>query len=390
MKPFDKAEYLDRIARTKTRMAADGVEVLLVTNPTNMNYLSGYDGWSFYVHQLLVLAAELNEPIWVGRAMDANGAKVTVFMGPDNIVGYPDDYVQSTTRHPMDFVADLLKEKGLERRTIGVEMDSYYYSAACHEALRRHLPNTKFEDITTLVSWVRIIKSPREIEYMGEAGRIMENVMATAIDRIAPGLRQCDVVADIYHAQISGTPEFGGDYTAIVPMLPTGVGSSAPHLTWSDDRFRSGETTILELAAARHHYHCPMARTVFLGDVPAPVANGAAILVEALDAALEAIKPGIAAEEVDAAWRTVFARSGIVKESRIGYSVGLGYPPDWGEHTLSLRPGDKTVLEADMTLHCIPGFWLDNWGVEISECIHVTEAGARPFTNLARELVVKN
>ena len=390
MKPFGNAEYLDRIARTKARMTAEGVEVLLVTNPANMNYLCGYDGWSFYVHQLIILALDMDEPVWVGRAMDANGAKVTVFMPPDNIIGYPDQYVQSTTRHPMDFVADLLKERGLEHRTIGVEMDSYYFSAACYEALRRNLPNTKFEDVTTLVSWVRIIKSPQEIEYMSQAGRIMEKVMAAAVDRIAPGVRQCDVVADIYHAQISGAQDYGGDYTAMVPMLPTGVGSSTPHLTWSDDRFKTGEATVLELAAARHHYHCPMARTVFLGDVPTSVANGAAILVEALDTALEAIKPGVTAEEVEAAWRAVFAKSGIVKEARIGYSMGLGYPPDWGEHTLSLRPGDKTVLATGMTLHCIPGFWLDDWGVEISECVRITESGAQMFTDFPRGLIVKD
>ena len=58
MKPFGNAEYLDRIARTKARMTAEGVEILLVTNPANMNYLCGYDGWSFYVHQLIILALD--------------------------------------------------------------------------------------------------------------------------------------------------------------------------------------------------------------------------------------------------------------------------------------------------------------------------------------------
>jgi len=56
---------------------------------------------------------------------------------------------------------------------------------------------------------------------------------------------------------------------------------------------------------------------------------------------------------------------------------------------LSLRPGDRTLLEPDMTLHVIPGVWLDDWGIEISECIHITENGARPFCNFPRELFVK-
>ena len=93
-------------------------------------------------------------------------------------------------------------------------------------------------------------------------------------------------------------------------------------------------------------------------------------------------------EAVEAAWRRVAARGGVTKESRIGYAVGLNYPPDWGEHTLSLRPGDTTVLEPNMTLHLILGIWQDDWGIEISECFRVAERGAEPFCRFPRELVV--
>ena len=82
-------------------------------------------------------------------------------------------------------------------------------------------------------------------------------------------------------------------------------------------------------------------------------------------------------------------RHGIVKESRIGYSVGLGYPPDWGERTLSLRPGDRTELQPNMTMHVIPGIWQDDWGIEISECIRITETGAETFCDFPRQLFVK-
>ena len=104
---------------------------------------------------------------------------------------------------------------------------------------------------------------------------------------------------------------------------------------------------------------------------------------------LQAAKPGVTCEEVEAAWRATIERHGIVKESRIGYSAGLNYPPDWGEHTVSLRPGDKTVLEPDMTIHMIPGIWMDDWGVEISECFRVTETGHEKFCDFPQELVVK-
>jgi Xaa-Pro aminopeptidase len=131
-----------------------------------------------------------------------------------------------------------------------------------------------------------------------------------------------------------------------------------------------------------------MARTTFLGKPPKKMTETEKVVTEGTNAALEAARPGATCEAVEAAWRAVIARHGITKESRIGYSVGLNYPPDWGEHTMSLRPGDKTVLQPNMTLHVIPGIWMDDWGIEISECIHITERGARPFCNFPRKLFV--
>src|SRR5260221_11104716 len=229
-------------------------------------------------------------------------------------------------------------------------MDAYYFTPSGYEALKHHLPNARFADSRQLVNWLRAVKSPREIAYMNDPARLMEEPMGVGLDRVRPGVRQGDGAAAISQAQISGTAEFGGDYTAFVPMLPSGRGTSTPHLTWSDQPFVAGEATILELAAARCHYHCPMARTVFLGKPPQKIIDTAEIVLEGTAAALAAAKPGATAQGVQAAWRPGIARPGIAKESRIRYSIGLTYPPDWGEHTISLRPGDRTVLQANMTL----------------------------------------
>jgi ectoine utilization protein EutD len=389
MQAFDREEYLERIENTKLRMMQFGLDVLLVSDPANMNYLTGYDGWSFYTPQVVVVALAQDEPACVVRGIDLNGAKVTTFLDESNLIGYPDDYVQCKRKHPMDFVAEVLEARGLGRGVIGLEMDSYYFTAACSEALQQSLPNATFKNAYTLVNWIRAIKSPQELLYMQQAARILEKVMSTAIDAIEPGTRQCDAAAEILAAQARGTDEFGGEYTAIVPMLPTGIGTSTPHLTWSDKLFVSGEATILELAGCRMRYHCPQARTVFLGKPPRKLTDAAKVVVEGLNAVIAAAKPGLTCEEVEGVWRGAIAKAGIVKDSRIGYSCGLNYPPDWGEHTISLRPGDKTVLQPDMTIHVIPGIWQDDWGIEISECIHLTERGAEPLANTPRELIVK-
>ena len=77
--PFSRQEYAQRLAKTRAAMQAQGLELLLVTDPSNMAWLTGYDGWSFYVHQCVLLALD-GEPVWFGRGQDANGARRTVFM----------------------------------------------------------------------------------------------------------------------------------------------------------------------------------------------------------------------------------------------------------------------------------------------------------------------
>jgi Xaa-Pro dipeptidase len=389
MLPFSKTEYLERITKVKDSMSKKGIDVLLITDPANMCYLTGYNAWSFYVHQMVIVTLDETEPIWAGRYMDALSAKFTTWLALENIKGYSDDHVQSTVKHPMDYVANLLIERGLGDTTIAVEMDAYYFTALCYERLKKGLPNAKFTDGTLLVNWVRIIKSHEEITLMERAGKIVEKAMQTAIDTIDVGVRECDAAASIYYSQISGIPEFGGDYPSIVPLMPSGEKTGACHLTWTDSRYKDGDAVIIEIAGCHQRYHSPLARTVFLGKPPVKVIETAEIVVEGINAALDTAKPGATCEEVELAWRRVLNKYGLEKESRIGYSMGLNYPPDWGEHTASIRPGDKTVLQPNMTFHMIPGMWYDTWGVEISESFRITETGAKTLANFPRQLFIK-
>jgi len=386
---FSLEEYKGRLAKTKERMAAEGIDVLLITDPANMNYLSGYDAWSFYVHQMLIVLIDEDQPYWIGRGQDLNAAKYTVWMDSNHMIGYSDDYVQSTKKHPMDVVCRFLKMAKRDRHHIAMEFDAYYFTAKNFMKLMEGLPNAVFKDGTNLVNWVRIIKSDQEIKYMKRASQIAERAMQAAFETIDVGVRQSDAVAAIYHAQIAGTEEFGGDYPAIVPLLPTGEKSSAAHLTWTDEFFQEGEPVGIELAGCYRRYHSPLARSLFIGTPDEKTQFIADVVIEGINATIDAIRPGITAEEVESVWRKKIEKSGIVKDSRIGYSMGLNYPPDWGEHTASLRPGDQTVFEPNMTFHMIPGIWQDDIGVEISESFRVTETGCEILADFPRELLIK-
>jgi ectoine hydrolase len=388
--PFERPEYLARIANVKRRMEAVSIDVLLVSDPCNMNYLTGYDATSYYVHQMAALALDVEEPLWIGRQMDVACARFTTFLQAENLSGYPESYIGVPDRHAMEFVALELKERGWDQGRIGVEMDAHFFTARCYQELRAHLPDADFVDGSLLVNWVRIVKSPREIAYMRQAGVIAEQAMNVAIEKIEVGVRQCDVAAAIYAATVSGTAEFGGDMPE-APWMPSGERTSAPHLTWTDEPYRSGEGTNVELSGVRQRYTAVLARTIILGN-PAPKLEAMVpVVIEGMNAALDRARVGVTCQEVEASWRAVASANGIEKSSRIGYSIGIGYPgPSWNERTASLQPGNTTVLEPNMTFHMIPGVWMDDWGFEVSETFRITEDGApEVFSHVPRQVFVK-
>lgn len=387
---FSTKEYEQRLKKTRTSMEQRGLDLLIVTDPSNMAWLTGYDGWSFYVHQCVIIGPT-GAPVWFGRGQDAQGALRTVWMGEDHIIGYPDHYVQSMDRHPMDYLCAQLADRGWHRGTVGVEMDNYYYSAKAHERLAAGLPDARLTDAAGLVNWQRAVKSPKELEYMRKAARIVERMHRRIADKVEVGMRKCDLVAEIYDAGLrydewSG---HGGDYPAIVPLLPSGPDAAAPHLTWDDQPMKKDEGTFFEIAGCYQRYHVPLSRTIFLGTPPQEMLDAEKAVLEGMEAGLEAARAGNTCEDIANAFFAVLDRHGIVKDNRTGYPIGLSYPPDWGERTMSLRRGDRTELKPGMTFHFMTGLWMEDFGYETTESIVITEAEPELFCNIPRRMLVK-
>jgi Xaa-Pro dipeptidase/ectoine hydrolase len=329
------------------------------------------------------------EPICFVRAQDAGGAYIKTYLKDENIIQYDEKYIHTWPLHPYDCLVEIIREKKWHKLSIGLEMDSHYFTAYCYEKIKQSLPNAKLKDSERLVNWARLVKSNAEIELMKSAALISEKGMKTAIETINPGVRQCDAVAQIQRALFMGTPEFGGEYSSIATLLPTGKGTSASHLTATQDKFVNGEATIIELSGVHKRYHAPMARTVLLGKPEQKKIDAMKVTNEALDAGISAVKPGNTADDVAQKFWTVLDKYKIKKESRTGYSIGIGYPPDWGEHTLNISKGDKTILKPNVTFHMIAVMQFGDWGVEASESIRVTEKGSELFCNFSRELHLK-
>ena len=386
---FTKDEYKERLKKTKQSMQQKGIELLISQDTNNMNYLTGYDAWSFYYSQCVLVHVDLEEPICFVRAQDAGGAYIKTYLKRENIIVYKEKYIHTWPTHPYDALIDFIKERKWEKSNIGVEMDSHYFTAFCYEKLKQGLPNANIKDSKRLVNWVRLIKSDAEINLMKVAAKISENAMKVAIDSINPGVRQCDAVAEIQRALFRGTPEIGGEYASIAVLLPTGKGTSASHLTATDEKFVKGEATVVELSGVTKRYHCPMARTVHLGKPEQKKIDAMKATNEALNEGISVAKPGNTADDVAQKFWGVLDKYNIKKESRTGYSIGIGYPPDWGEHTLNIYKGDKTILKPNVCFHMIAVMQFGDWGVEASESVRITDKGSELFCNFPKDLHIK-
>ena len=386
---FKVKEYKNRLKKVQSEMQKKGIELLISQDTANINYLTGYDAWSFYYSQCVIVHINSEEPLCFVRAQDAGGAFITTYLKKENIIIYDEKYIHTWPTHPYDALVDLIKKKKWDKINIGVEMDAHYFTAYCYEKLKKGLPNAKILDSERLVNWVRVEKSIAEIEYMKKAATISEMAMKTAIETISPDVRQCDAVAEIQRTLFRGTPEYGGEYASIATLLPTGKGTSASHLTASDKKFVNGEATIIELSGTYKRYHAPMARTINLGKPDQKKLDAMKATNEALEEGIYASKPGNTANDVAEKFWGVLDKHGIKKESRTGYSIGIGYPPDWGEHTLNIYKGDMTELKPNICYHMIAVMQFGDWGVEASESIRITESGNELLCNFSRDLHVK-
>ncbi|MER9587080.1 M24 family metallopeptidase [Mesorhizobium sp. M0276] len=386
-KPFFADEFERRVHDVKQRMERAGLDLLICQDPANMYWLTGYDGYSFYVPQAVLVHLKADMPMWFGRLVDVNSAHITTDLPAENIVSFSDKRLHHPEMHPFDDLCDLIDSRGWGSDRVGVELNAHYYTARGHQHLVNGLPNAKFADSRELVNWARLVKSEAELVYMREAGQMVSNTMQKAIAKLKPGVPQNEVVAEVFGSQVRGLDGKYGDFSG-PPLIQTGEQTNTPHLSWTDEPLPTSGLVLMEFGATRRRYCAPLCRTIHIGKPPEEVKRLAKVVVDGVDAVLEMAEPGVVVEEVNAVWLSVLKRNGYNKIGRSGYSIGLNYPPDWGERTVSIRPDDRTVLQAGMCFHFQSGVRLEDFGAAISESFVVTERGGERLTDVDRRLIV--
>ena len=377
---FSLDEYMRRYELVLGVMAERGLDAMCMRSPENITYMTGYETPGYYKYHCLVIGPSF-EPVLILRRFESLNipeyAWVTRFVPVDD------------WEHPPTLTAHVLRLLELEGKRIGVEKQGWFYTVDEHETLVRQLAGCAFEDAID-VSWdARMIKSDEEIAMIKRSAAILDKAVAAGMDACAPGVSD-----DVVNAEVNRVLfENGGEYMGLPPFILSGPRTCLPHQTARSEIIGARDLVYFEVSCSKSRYAAAIMRTLFIGEPEDRQRRCAEAVIGAVDAAMDTIRPGVTAEQVDHAARSVVERAGFGEyfRHRLGYSIGVNYPPDWGEgEIISLRKGEPRELQVGMTFHMVPLCLIyRDYGVGFSETIRVTETGCERFSTLPREVIVK-
>ena len=380
--PFSRAEFDSRVAKVKEGMDKRGWDTLILFKPENYYYLTGHVGCSSDDYVCLIFPRK-KEPIFVMSLLEIDCARVLSTV--ERIEPYS-VFAPPPKNEPVPHLVQVLKNEGLDKGTIGVEMNSWWQTPLMFEQLKKGLPNTKIEDCTFLIDGLRAIKSEAELSYMKAAGKILTKAMYAAINAVGEDRSENEIVKAIWVTLL----DQGCDPIKGTPLVASGYRTALTHNTWSDRRPKRGEPVFIEFGAAIKQYHTPMMRTVAVTEPSKEVKEIMDVVTEALNLGVEAVKPGATSGEVDEVVRGTIRKRGYGDYflHRTAYSIGIGFPPTWASPP-GIKEKDPTVLQPGMTFHMVPTLNRYDLGIGMSEPLVVTEKACELLANVERKLFVK-
>lgn len=377
---FSLSEYARRYELVLAGMKEKGLDALLVRSPENITYVSGYETPGYYKYHCLIIAAGV-EPVLVLRRFEELNVPEYSWLTRHVPV---DDW-----QHPPEVTADTLRKLRLDRARIGVEKQGWFYTVEEHETLARELPDATLVDAIEILWDARMRKSEEEIAVMRRSAAILDKAMEAGIAVAAPGVSDDHVNAEVNRVIF----ENGGEYMGLPPFILSGERTSLPHQTARTEIIGKRDLVYFEISVSKWRYATALMRTIFIGEPSARQRKCAEACIGALEKAMEVIRPGITAEEVDRAARAIVERAGFGEywRHRLGYSIGVNYPPDWGEgEIISLRKGERRPLEEGMTFHMVPLCLVyREFGIGFSETVRVSATGCERLSRLPRNVIVK-
>ncbi|MXN17807.1 M24 family metallopeptidase [Pseudooceanicola sp. GBMRC 2024] len=371
---FEDAEFERRLEGTRKLMAAQGLDALICFAPENLYYLTNHDTPGYYWYQACVVTHD-HKPVNVIRKLESTNTLGRSWQRL--VVGYED------IEDPIEATLWLLKELGVDKGRVGYESETFFLTPSQLDRLREGAVRDGVSLVAApaIVETMRSVKSEPELDYIRQGGKILSEAMKVAFETAGDGVTERAVAAKVNGALIA----HGSGYQGLPTFLGTGDAPTLAHHTWSDRVMGKGDWLSYEVSASVERYTCAMFRMGCVGKPSDEFMRMLHACEHALENILSTAKEGVTAGEVFAAGNQAFLDAGYDDGNgrRLGYAVGVSYPPDWGEgHIIDLRRDSDKVLKAGMTFHTTPGLIYYPTGVvNISETFIVQENGTEVVTD---------
>jgi len=365
---FPDEEFHHRRERVARAMNEAGLDALLITNPAEINYLTGYRTFEVSVHAALVFQPDfcfLQVP-----SIEIGPATATALA--DTISGYRWQAIHTVVEPLCDALQGC--------RAIGINPWSNGFRPGLLRELEQRLGAERLKDSAGLLDTIRLVKTDAELERLRESARMTEIGLAAATEVIRPGVDENTIAAEGARALLAA----GSEFMSLQPIVVSGPRSSVIHLNHQQRIVEEGDPVFLEFGAVRHRYTAPMMRTAVAGTPTAEMQRMNETCHQLHDVLARTMAPGNRFDDAAAAAEEVLAPvadraffSGV-----FGYSVGAQFPPSWVEGTGFIARGEERLFRPGMVFHLplclrVPG----QWGIGMSNTLVVGENGAAPITH---------
>ncbi|MGT2950553.1 peptidase M24 family protein [Streptococcus cuniculi] len=357
---------MSKITAIRTQLQTAELDMAVFSDPVSISYLTGFYS-DPHERQMFLFVSQEDAPLLFVPALDAERAKKSVDFA---VVGYVD------SENPWEKIKAALPEKHYKR--IGLEFDNLILTK--YQGLKTVFEQATFDNLTPIINRMRLIKSADEIQKMMIAGKWADKAVQLGFEAISLGKTETDIIAEIEFAM-----KREGLEMSFETMVLTGTNAANPHGIPGPHKVENDALLLFDLGVMANGYASDMTRTVAVGQPDQFKKDIYALTLEAQQAALGMIKPGVTAHDVDRAAREVIEKAGYGEyfNHRLGHGIGM----DVHEFP-SIMEGNDLVLEEGMCFSVEPGIYIPGKvGVRIEDCGVVTENGFEVFTDTSKELL---
>jgi len=381
LQPFSSQEMDSRLAKVRGLMASRRLEVLILSSPESIYYLSNYQTPGNPLTVLVVPLDPQDGLVLFTRELEASNMH---FRGthPCRVYGEGEDQEQVIAEH----VARLPRRHG-PGYAIGFEANSARLTVNSQRNLEAQVerlraaddpvasPSREWLDASDMMVKIRNVKSEQEVAYSRKAAHYTLAGIRAAVQAMRPGATEVEVAGEALRAM----GEAGHEYASYPVFLAFGNAGCIAHHAASRRTLNEGELVFIEIGGCCHRYHASKMHTVWIGNEPPDwYLEAEALLKQATAAGRAAAVNGSVAKEVDAAMRSVVSRLSMPHwmSRRSAYAIGTGLATDWAEKNILVDAKSEAVLASRMTLHLVPWIQIEGIGsMGFSDTIIVQPSG---------------